>query len=837
MPTPIRDRTRLLLGFDIPARSALKITARLRTKLGRFGLVIDGTGGSGPTVHHTWRHLWVRDAKRRAISDARITAVTAALRPGLSWAAPVQRDSRAGGSGLWAILPDVLLVAPRPGADQNVVKRTLGAYGLREWEEKSKYLGRWRYFTIEGGDWDSAPQLASTLLQQQPKLIIGVTFEVLAQASPFQFDPNDLLYPSQWNLLRIGAPQAWDLVTGAGVVVAVLDSGCDLAHADLSFAGPGLNLDDMISSGSPVGSDEGERSHGTLCAGVIGAGLNNWIGIAGLAGGCRLLPIAQTSYTQAALAMGIRYAMAQGARVVNISASFAEFMFDTGPAREAIEDAVAAGLVLCASSGNGNSLGLLLPARHPAVLACGASDHADMRWQTSPSLGSNYGDSVYLGQPVGISVVAPGLDIHSTDLTGPAGLTPFPSPGGDYQYFNATSASTPHVSAVAALLLSRFPALTSLQVRRAIERTAEKTGGLVYSDVDGYPAGTRYPELGYGRLSAFHAVDFGDVMIADWPGDDGIEPSTPPGGVYWETSDLVVRPADDGVFDPTNPDEASVLVPGRDHTVYIRVRNVGPADARNVQVEARVTPWVGLEFIYPSDWTGDDALHLRPTPVEADFSSIPAGGSVMAKFTLTAAQVDSAAGWGAMPWHPCLLGVVTADNDYAFQTAASGAGLQTRWNNLAQRNLTVGSGLVTHILRFPFIIGHPADPGRVIEVVIDGGRAARDGRVQLVWEDDGAAFPALLRAQGLAGRRPTLGKFEGGVLAVADQRQALIMTRQRMVVRLGLTRPGRYPLHLSIRLPRDAKPKERFTISVVQRSLQRGVVGGATWIYTVNPKP
>jgi hypothetical protein len=133
-------------------------------------------------------------------------------------------------------------------------------------------------------------------------------------------------------------------------------------------------------------------------------------------------------------------------------------------------------------------------------------------------------------------------------------------------------------------------------------------------------------------------------------------------------------------------------------------------------------------------------------------------------------------------------------------------------------------------LQFPFVIGHPADPERTIELVVDGGRAARDGTVQLIWEDNGAAFPVLLRAKALASGHPRAVKFEGGVLAWAGKRRAITLVRQRMVVQVRLPRPGRYSLHLDIRLPRDAGPKERFRVSVAQRSLRRGIVGGATWM-------
>jgi hypothetical protein len=822
------DPSRVLLGLDASPRARLAVAPALSRGLKALGLYVEGTGRgeSLAAVHHTSRHLWVRDRRQRAIGADRLARLTDALGPGVRWTAAVERHGRE----LFAPLQDALVVAPRPTADLGLVARRLSALGLREWIEKSRYLGRWRYFIVENPVVAGATALAGAVMQVHGALVERVHVEYLSHAPSCTIDPNDLFYFRQWAPAAIGAPAAWDVASGAGVTVAVIDSGCELAHPDLRLTGPGLNLEDMTSDASPLGIETLERAHGTLVAGIIGARLNNFTGVAGVAGNCQVLPLAADTYTHATVAAGIRYAMAEGARVVNMSFRVAPLGFEASPLREAIEDAAAAGLVLCASSGNGNDSSLILPAKHPAVMACGGSTEADRRWVSSATQGSGYGDEVYLGAPVGVSVVAPGINVFTTDLLGPEGENPGESRfDGDYAYFHATSAAAPHVSGLAAMLMSRDPSLTGAAVRRIIERTAEKVGGYAYRDIARYHSGTRHPEMGYGRIHAFRAVDLGDVMIADWPGDDGLEPSTPPGGVFWTRSDLVVRPADDGVFDPGDPAASTVLTRGLDHTVSARVRNVGPAEARHVHVEVRVTPWVGLEFVYPDDWTRDDAMHLRPAPVEADFATIEPDGSRIARFTLTAAQADVAAGWSDRVWHPCLLGVVTSANDYAFDASAGGRALQMPRNNLAQRNLTVASP-ERRSLYWPFVIGHPKDGERTIELLIDAGRVARDGRVDLILDDDGRAFPLLQRMKAWSGRRPALAKIAGGRVTTAGGRRAVTMTGPRMAVRLALPRPGRYPLALAVRRPTDARAGERFPVSVAQRSLRRGIVGGASLV-------
>jgi len=129
--------------------------------------------------------------------------------------------------------------------------------------------------------------------------------------------------------------------------------------------------------------------------------------------------------------------------------------------------------------------------------------------------GSNYGTN--------LSVVAPGVFVPTTDVQGTAGYNPTDlnsppcgSNGGkilnDYPdqnyiiWFNGTSAATPHVAGVAALILSVNPSLTGQQVRNVIEGTAQKVGGYNYQTTSGYPNGTWNNEVGYGLVNAYAAV-------------------------------------------------------------------------------------------------------------------------------------------------------------------------------------------------------------------------------------------------------------------------------------------------------------------------------------------
>src|SRR5439155_1067035 len=129
------------------------------------------------------------------------------------------------------------------------------------------------------------------------------------------FIPNDsyVVSGTEWHLAKIHAPQAWDFSVGqSNIVIAVLDSGIDAGHPDLSAAVlPGY---DFVSDVPNTGDDFG---HGTAVAGTIIASGNNAVGVAGVAYGCRILPVkvvnASGYAAYSTVAQGIKYAVDQGA--------------------------------------------------------------------------------------------------------------------------------------------------------------------------------------------------------------------------------------------------------------------------------------------------------------------------------------------------------------------------------------------------------------------------------------------------------------------------------------------------------------------------------------------
>jgi len=309
--------------------------------------------------------------------------------------------------------------------------------------------------------------------------------------------PNDTFFPDQWGLQQISAPRAWPITEGdPNIVVAVLDQGVQLDHPDLNLWPVSYSTITHLFDGSPVGN------HGTACAGIISSRIENATGAAGLAGKCRVMAIA-TNFADTEVAEGLYFAADNGARVVSMSFGVypSWMIWDFALIEAALQYCQEKNVLLVAATGNENQNVSRFPATDPRTLGVGGSNRDDVRkavgdTSIEPFWGACFGPDV--------DVVAPCLEIPTTDRLGALGYTPT-----DYDlFFDGTSAATPHVAALAGLILSLNSSLTNQEVRQIISETTDKINQptYVYLPTGGKPFGTWNNDVGYGRINAERAL-------------------------------------------------------------------------------------------------------------------------------------------------------------------------------------------------------------------------------------------------------------------------------------------------------------------------------------------
>lgn len=290
-------------------------------------------------------------------------------------------------------------------------------------------------------------------------------------------NPNDTYYQTgrQWSLngvTGINMPNAWEISFGVSttVRVGVIDTGIDASHPDLDV-NTNLSRDFSLPAPYTVTTVTDQNGHGTHVAGIIGAIGNNNTGITGVTQGIELisLRIAPTNLGNSFvshLVLAIDYAIDADIPILSNSNGTDNF---TGNANDinvfSASIANYPGLFVT-SAGNGNRNNDNNPNRFPSnvrlpnIISVGATNQNGTRalpadWNNVQ--GSNWGANT-------VDIFAPGTDIFSTWRSGAGNF----AEDRDYHTTSGTSMATPHVSGVAALLLSHNPNLTTMQLRAAI---------------------------------------------------------------------------------------------------------------------------------------------------------------------------------------------------------------------------------------------------------------------------------------------------------------------------------------------------------------------------------
>ena len=316
--------------------------------------------------------------------------------------------------------------------------------------------------------------------------------------------PDDLFYEKQWGLEVIEARDAWKIEKGSrDVVVAVVDTGVEYDHEDLEsriwinpgeipgngldddqngyvddirgwdFAdSPGLhtNIDHRGRENDPMD----ENGHGTHVSGIISAVQDNSIGVAGVTWNCRIMALRGGGdfLEDDDVSAAIVYAADNGAHIINMSWGGNHLAYVV---RDATEYAYSRGCVLVAAAGNSDLPNVIYPALHKHIIAVGATEKFDKKASFS-----NYGP--------GVDIAAPGDRIYSTVLKD------------RYAALSGTSMASPMVAAVAALMVSKRPALTNEEVAQILRSSVDEIDEPLFA--------------GAGRVNAVKALTATSPLVA-----------------------------------------------------------------------------------------------------------------------------------------------------------------------------------------------------------------------------------------------------------------------------------------------------------------------------------
>ena len=448
--------------------------------------------------------------------------------------------------------------------------------------------------------------------------------------------PDDPYFDSQWGMINVQAPEAWDITQGSpGISIAILDTGIDMDHPDLAAK----IVSDVNFTDSPT-SDYNGHNHGTHVAGIAAAITGNNIGVTGLGRDCSLMNVkvlGDSGYGYSSwIASGIIWAADNGADVINLSLGGSSSL-------ETVEDAVdyawSKGVVVVAAAGNNGSSSPFYPAYYANCIAVGASDTND-----SLASFSNHG--------IWVDVAAPGSSTYST------------LPDSQYGYKSGTSMASPHVAGLSGLVFSVAADVNGNgrlndEVRSIIEATCDDVGiDVAYGRINAYQAVQGFQSQPIGQIAGVVTeVDTGNA-ISGATVSDGMRSATTDSGGYYSITDVpegsyTVTASASGyeassqsgvavtsgneasvnfslVAEPSTPSntmwvESITFTPGNKQlTITVKVINPEPVKKAVVVLELMQDGAVVSEFSGSTGPTGEITFRLRNA----------AGGEYMATVTV-----------------------------------------------------------------------------------------------------------------------------------------------------------------------------------------------------------
>ncbi len=361
------------------------------------------------------------------------------------------------GPMVWALAACLLFLSPAATADEGesgfVPKELLVKFKLGKNEETRKEIQRLGAKLLE-----KLSAIDVSRLSLPKGLTVERAMEIMSKLNIVEFaepnylhrttwSPRDPRYGEQWGVKQIRTAKGWGIHTGrCSTVIAIIDTGVDLDHPDLK--------NKIVSGYDFVDGDnqaDDQGGHGTHCAGIAAASVNNNVGISGVCANCSIMPVrvlrSDGGGPSSNVAKGIIFAADNGAQIISLSLGTYSL---SSTVRDAVEYATKKNALVIAAAGNNNTNAPHYPAFLPQSISVGATDENDVRSEYS-----NYG--------AWVDVAAPGNHILST------------FPDGDFAYKNGTSMATPFVAGLAGLMFS-CPGATPKKIREAILTTGKPVG-------------------------------------------------------------------------------------------------------------------------------------------------------------------------------------------------------------------------------------------------------------------------------------------------------------------------------------------------------------------------
>jgi subtilisin family serine protease len=297
---------------------------------------------------------------------------------------------------------------------------------------------------------------------------LAAAFLTCALVSP-AYATTDPGRSQQWGLTKIHADQAWTKAKGAGITIAIVDTGIDLTHPDLK-AHIASHYD--CTSGSCVGgatAGNDDNGHGSHVAGIAAAVTNNGVGVAGVAPSAKLMAVkvldSQGNGRCSNIVTGIRFASDHGARVINLS---------LGPTTQLLDlifgNSCLADLQSAADYAYGRGDVVVIAAGNDSIKAAYNDPSLEVVGATGPN------DEVASYSNTGANVYAPGGDPPGGKCQTYTNCILSTWINGGYALDAGTSMAAPHVSGLAALLLSE--GYTNAQAVARINSTADDVNGV-----------------------------------------------------------------------------------------------------------------------------------------------------------------------------------------------------------------------------------------------------------------------------------------------------------------------------------------------------------------------